>query len=109
MLQIREEIIKEWLKTEYEDIDVEAGGNTAQIENLQHPRKRQRSSYVAHHMGKYKGTERQNRKRCTACYKKIQREKGCKEARAKAKRVCTFCEDCVGQPPMCLPCFNKHI
>jgi hypothetical protein len=74
MLQIREKIIKEWLKTEDEDIEVEAGGDTAQIEKLQRPRKRQRSSYVAHRMGKYEGTARQRRKRCTACYKQIQRE-----------------------------------
>lgn len=56
-------------------------------------------------MLEYEGTTRQSRKRCGSCYKKMYAE--VKEARSKAKRVITFCDDCRGKPKLCLPCFNE--
>ncbi|KAJ8967737.1 hypothetical protein NQ314_002652 [Rhamnusium bicolor] len=69
---------------------------------------RHRSLTALHRLQKYEGTARNTRKKCSSCYKKIQSESGVKEARNKAKRVCTFCENCPGMPTMCLPCFNEN-
>lgn len=49
----------------------------------------------SHRIGKYEGSAR---KRCNR--KKIKLEKGTKEARAKASKVLSFCENCDGNPIM---------
>ncbi|KAG8236869.1 hypothetical protein J437_LFUL017073 [Ladona fulva] len=59
-----------------------------------------------HHMRKMEGNLRRNRKRCRLCYKFLSERCGKKVADLKAKKVITYCEDCSGQPPMCLDCFN---
>lgn len=99
MLAFREKIV-EGLLNDTEQID------GADNRNPEKKRKRGKSS---HRIGKYEGKARTNRKRCAECYKRIQNEKGSKEARAKASKVLTFCEDCDGTPTMCIPCFkNVH-
>lgn len=61
-----------------------------------------------HQLSKNEGSVRANRKRCVSCYQHIKEEKGTQTARKLAKRVITFCNTCEGNPPMCLPCFNKN-
>ncbi|KAG7204149.1 hypothetical protein KM043_001991 [Ampulex compressa] len=60
-----------------------------------------------HHMGKFEGPARVSRKRCTSCYFNIRSTKTAKEAQTRARRVTTYCKDCVGCPAMCLECFNE--
>lgn len=105
MLAFREKII-EGLLNDVAEID--RGGDNAENENLEQRRKRKRGK-SSHRIGKYEGSARTSRKRCAECYKRIQKEKGSKEARVKASKVLTFCEDCDGTPTMCIPCFkNVH-
>lgn len=61
-----------------------------------------------HQIKKFEGSARE----CTyiSCYNKIVKVKGAKEARAKTRRVVTYCDSCENKPPMCLDCYNKiHI
>ncbi|XP_031840076.1 uncharacterized protein LOC116430295 isoform X6 [Nomia melanderi] len=60
-----------------------------------------------HSLKKYEGSARESRKRCSPCYQEIRSTYGPDRARAKAKRVRTYCNDCSGLPAMCLDCFNK--
>lgn len=61
-----------------------------------------------HKLVEREGTARKNRKRCLPCYKELVQDVGTKEARKRAKKVTTFCENCPQNPTMCLLCFNKH-
>ena len=55
------------------------------------------------------GQKKNTRKRCRGCYEKISQSEGYKVATNKARRVSTFCNECDGQPHLCIPCFNeKH-
>ncbi|KAJ8913908.1 hypothetical protein NQ315_005705 [Exocentrus adspersus] len=74
-------------------------------ENVTQQKKKRKRN--AHRIGKYDGSARKNRKRCSDCYKRLQQQLGSKEARAKTIKVTTFCEDCEGQPTQCVPCFKK--
>lgn len=106
MLQVRERIIEGLLNEDDDNTDTD--DDTKDIPKI--PKKKNKSSsgpIVTHKFVKHPGHAKDNRKRCTLCYKKIQSEKGVKEARAKTKRVCTYCEDCHEKPHMCLPCFNE--
>ena len=68
-----------------------------------------RNSKQKDQLSRYEGTARTNRKRCTACYRKVQENKGAENAQKKAKRVMTYCKNCEGMPTMCLESFNeKH-
>lgn len=108
MLTFREHIVKELLHTEQEQVemDVEAGGLRDVNLEMGATKKRKRSK-SSHRIGKHDGPARQHRKRCTGCYKTIQQERGSIVARKKASKVLTFCEDCEGQPSLCIPCFKK--
>lgn len=59
-----------------------------------------------HTLKKFEGQVRNTRRRCRECYKKISAANGKKEADAKTKKVSTYCNNCEGQPPLCLDCFN---
>ena len=68
-----------------------------------------RNSKKKHQLPKYESTARTNRKRCTACYRKVQENEGAGNARKKVKGVMTYCKNCEGMPKTCLECFNeKH-
>ena len=55
------------------------------------------------------GPKSENRKRCRGCYEQISAAEGTKIARAKARRVSTYCESCDEKPHLCISCFNaKH-
>lgn len=55
------------------------------------------------------GPKKNTRKRCRGCYEKISLCEGYKVATNKARRVSTYCNECEGQPHLCISCFNeKH-
>lgn len=101
MLAFRELLIKALLADEnQQEIEDEA--------DIPAPATR-RASRSTHKLSKIEGIARTNRKRCVVCYERIKEEKGSKEARAKTKRVMTYCDTCDNKPAMCLDCFNeKH-
>ena len=49
-----------------------------------------RNSKQRHQLSRYEGTDRTNRKRCTACYRKVQENEGAENARKKVKLVMTY-------------------
>lgn len=107
MLCFREKIVEGLItSTDTEEVEAEVDTPAPVNENEQRLKKRKRGRN-SHRIAKYEGTARKNRRRCAECYKNIKQEKGSKEARVKAAKVLTFCEDCEDQPTMCLPCFKK--
>ncbi|XP_045467968.1 piggyBac transposable element-derived protein 4-like [Harmonia axyridis] len=108
MLRFRENVIHGLLNQgdATTSADIQGGGDGPMNENLEHSRKRKRSK-SQHKIGKYEGSARKNRRRCSACYKRIQQEMGSKEARVKAKKVLTYCVDCDEKPTLCISCFNE--
>ena len=63
-----------------------------------------------HFLRTYETRDNRNRiirKRCTECYRKIQKNDGRQEAIKKTKKVSTFCNGCVDNPTFCLECFHK--
>ncbi|XP_045471831.1 piggyBac transposable element-derived protein 4-like [Harmonia axyridis] len=101
MLRFRENVIHGLLNQgdATTSADIQGGGDGPMNENLEHSRKRKRSK-SQHKIGKYEGSARKNRRRCSACYKRIQQEMGSKEARVKAKKVLTYCVDCDEKPTL---------
>lgn len=110
MLQFREKVARGLLNEEEVEENMEPEDIAANVPQQRVTKKSRISSGIDHHkMQKYEGAVRMTRKRCTSCYQKLQNTSGVKEARNKAKRVSTFCDDCPGQPTLCLQCFNeKH-
>ncbi|CAH2009419.1 unnamed protein product [Acanthoscelides obtectus] len=100
MLKFRELLVQSLLNDKDEDEEIE------DEQDVPIPRKNAKSTHI---MKKFEGNARQNRKRFISCYDKLQKEKGTKEARAKNKRVMTYCDEYDNIPAMCLECFNeKH-
>ncbi|KAG8308246.1 hypothetical protein J6590_002331 [Homalodisca vitripennis] len=60
-----------------------------------------------HSLSKKDGPGRKPRRRCTVCYRHNRVVMSSRDADRMTKQVITFCEDCPGQPFMCLPCFNS--
>ena len=52
------------------------------------------------------GSKGSNRKRCRECYSMLATNEGSNVARAKCRRVNTFCNDCEGKPYLCVNCFS---
>ncbi|KAF8786795.1 uncharacterized protein LOC129971393 isoform X4 [Argiope bruennichi] len=63
--------------------------------------------WVIHTLQKKPGASRKNRRRCRECYRQMKEALGRGKAGITAKQVTTFCSECPGQPPLCLPCFNS--
>ncbi|GBM05028.1 Zinc finger protein 624 [Araneus ventricosus] len=63
--------------------------------------------FIIHTLEKKSGTARKSRRRCRECYRQMKASLGSGKAGTTAKQVTTFCAECPGQPPLCLPCFNK--
>nr|XP_023027844.1 uncharacterized protein LOC111515874 [Leptinotarsa decemlineata] len=104
MLTCREEIIQGLLQVE----GVENNLERATDKNVKQEKQRKRGE-SSQRIGKNEGTARTSRKRCAECYRRIEQEKGSKEARSKTPKVLAFCEDCEKKPTMCLNCFrNVH-
>lgn len=59
-----------------------------------------------HELLKKEGSVRRTRRYCTECYK-INMKFGRSRAKNKTKHVATYCNGCVGQPHMCVDCFNS--
>lgn len=110
ILVFREKIIEGLLAAKNDetnlDVDTEDDNVNDSANDNQSKKKRKRGKST-HRINRYEGSARTSRKRCGECYKNIQKKKGSKEARAKASKVLTFCEDCDGKPAMCIPCFKK--
>ena len=67
------------------------------------------TSRIHHLVQRIDGEGKKMRRKCSACYAKMQRESGREVARKQAKMVYTYCSYCPGSPQMCLECFNlKH-
>ena len=67
------------------------------------------SGNKGHRIVEADGPKRKSRKRCKGCYEKISVNEGFKIATRQARKVSTYCADCVGEPYLCLPCFDeKH-
>lgn len=98
MLAFRDQLIHSLLNDNNDDEEIEDD------QNVPAPKKNPRST---HKMKQLEGIARKNRKRCVSCYEKYAKEKGAKEARAKTKRVMTYCGDCEHKPVLCLEYFNK--
>ena len=73
-------------------------------------REQQRSSMrldAVHHLVKrVNSTGKPMRRYCNSCYKRVKEESGREMARKTAKQTNTYCDQCIGQPHLCLSCFN---
>ncbi|XP_046666721.1 piggyBac transposable element-derived protein 4-like [Homalodisca vitripennis] len=68
-----------------------------------------RRPLLTHKLSQREGPARTSRKRCLPCYSELADRLGTSEARKKARKVTTFCNDCPNSPSMCILCFNsKH-
>ncbi|KAI4462364.1 piggybac transposable element-derived protein 4 [Holotrichia oblita] len=103
MLAFREHLVKALFEKE-EEGDIDDG----EIEDEQDVPVPQKTSRSIHKLQTIEGTPRKNRKRCISCYEKLQKKEGSKVARAKTKRVMTYCENCENKPSLCLECFNER-
>lgn len=52
------------------------------------------------------GTKHQRRKMCKECYRKNSSQYGRKQATNRTRKFDTYCDTCVGNPTLCIPCFN---
>ena len=57
---------------------------------------------IQHTIQEAAGKKKNTWKRCRGCYEKISLCEGHKVAINKAKRVSTFCNECEGQPHLCI-------
>ena len=73
-------------------------------------REQQRSSMrldAVHHLVKrVNSTGKPMRRYCNSCYKRVKEESGREMAQKTAKQANTYCDQCIGQPHLCLSCFN---
>lgn len=52
-------------------------------------------------------SENKKRRNCIGCYQLLRRSMNSKAASKKVKKVYSYCEECEGNPPYCLSCFNN--
>lgn len=67
-----------------------------------------RPKRLKHELLKKEGTVRNSRRYCIECYKQSAKTYGSRNAKNKAKKVATYCNECPGKPYYCLLCFNKN-
>lgn len=63
---------------------------------------------VLHTFMKPTGSGKKRRRQCQGCYNELRKSHSSKEASKLVTKVISYCNDCPGQPGMCLSCFNKR-
>ncbi|XP_072395193.1 uncharacterized protein [Diabrotica undecimpunctata] len=74
---------------------------TAAHENATTPKR------VPHTFNKPSGPGKKRRKQCQGCYHKLRETHSSKQASNMVTKVSSYCNECPGQPGMCLSCFNS--
>ena len=94
ILKFREQIIDHLLINNHHNKEMAIGN--------QIPTKR-----GSHFLHSYEEPVRKTRQRCKECCKCLCKRKGREYATKKTKKVTTYCNNCKGQPALCLQCFEK--